>query len=233
MATVMTNSAHLRYRGGSSNKEYHLYMLQHSEPGKASYYTVHSEYGRAGRPLSQHDDKTKSPWGLSAAAAASLFDKVLSEKVRKGYQSDGRGPRPHTWTPPSAPEPRSPVAPAPASPEAPDWADAASAKLMDAIVERRDNDPAFCEAETELGTWYKELTATPQGRGLAGILADYAVNAQDGLADALEWCDSNGRAGPLLEGLSSGMKLSLAAASGGASPKLLQAMAKEARFPRH
>lgn len=75
--------ASLYYTSGSSDKEYHA-QLEQSGTG----YLVNFQYGRRGGAL-QDGTKTKAPVTLDTAIEA--FDKLIKEKMAKGYTMDTGG----------------------------------------------------------------------------------------------------------------------------------------------
>ena len=75
--------ASLYYTSGSSDKEYHAQIEQ-----SGSGYVVNFQYGRRGGAL-QDGTKTKAPVTLDKATAE--FDKLIKEKMGKGYTMDTGG----------------------------------------------------------------------------------------------------------------------------------------------
>lgn len=76
MTTI--DSADLFYKDGSSDKEYHLQLVEES-----GSYLVNFQYGRRGSTL-QSGCKTKEP--VSLDKARKVFDKILVEKTSDGYR---------------------------------------------------------------------------------------------------------------------------------------------------
>jgi len=74
----VTNSASLYYKAGSSDKVYNA-TIEEQDKG----YVVNFSYGRRGSAL-RSGSKTSSPTDLSEAK--SIFDKLIKEKVCKGYK---------------------------------------------------------------------------------------------------------------------------------------------------
>lgn len=81
--TQPTKLASLYYTSGSSDKEYHA-QIEMSGAG----YVVNFQYGRRGGAL-QEGTKTKAPVSLDKAEAE--FEKLLKEKMAKGYTMDTGG----------------------------------------------------------------------------------------------------------------------------------------------
>lgn len=69
--------ADLFFQEGTSNKEYHL-QLEESGSG----YVVNFQYGRVGNAL-QSGTKTATP--VTLPEAEKIYDKLLKEKLGKGY----------------------------------------------------------------------------------------------------------------------------------------------------
>jgi len=67
----------LYFKEGSSDKEYHLQLVE-----KNGKYVVNFQYGRVGNALK---DGTKTPTPVSLEDAENIYDKILKEKVAKGY----------------------------------------------------------------------------------------------------------------------------------------------------
>lgn len=74
-------STSLYFCQGSSDKEYHLQLIQVNDG-----YIVNFQYGRKGSSL-QSGTKTSSP--VSLEAAEKVYGKLLNEKLGKGYQENG------------------------------------------------------------------------------------------------------------------------------------------------
>lgn len=93
MTAVLTafvkESISLFYVGGTSDKEYHLYLCQHDD-GK---FSVHAEYGKRSSPNQSHDKTAAGR--LSRRSAKSVYDKQRDAKMADGYQPlpDPRPPR--------------------------------------------------------------------------------------------------------------------------------------------
>lgn len=81
--TQPTKLASLYYTSGSSDKEYHAQIV----PSGAGFL-VNFQYGRRGGAL-QDGTKTKAPVSLDKAIDA--FDKLIKEKMGKGYTMDTGG----------------------------------------------------------------------------------------------------------------------------------------------
>lgn len=76
-------SASLSYRGGSSDKVYHV-QLESKDDG----WVVNFQYGRRGNTL-QAGTKTSSPTAYDKAKK--IFDKLVQEKKSGGYTESGEG----------------------------------------------------------------------------------------------------------------------------------------------
>jgi predicted DNA-binding WGR domain protein len=78
-------SADLFFQEGSSDKEYHLQIIELKEGG----YVVNFQYGRRGGPL---QSGTKTPEPVSLPEAEKIYEKLKNEKTNKGYEeaADGR-----------------------------------------------------------------------------------------------------------------------------------------------
>ena len=72
-------SRSLYYKKGSSDKEYHIQIMEHS----SGLYHVTFQYGRCGSRL-QRGTKTDHPTSLDQAK--DVFNEVLNEKLKKGYK---------------------------------------------------------------------------------------------------------------------------------------------------
>ena len=72
----------LRYVGGSSDKVYHLHLVQ-----QGAGWLVNFEYGRYGSTL-QSGTKTKAG-PVAYADAKKIYDKILKEKTSEGYKPIG------------------------------------------------------------------------------------------------------------------------------------------------
>jgi bifunctional non-homologous end joining protein LigD len=70
----------LRYQSGTSDKEYHVQL----EP-KGHGYVVNFQYGRRGSALTCG---TKTPLEVTRAQAQDIFNRLVKEKVAKGYKMD-------------------------------------------------------------------------------------------------------------------------------------------------
>jgi predicted DNA-binding WGR domain protein len=79
-AATVVESIHLEYHSGSSDKEYHLYLLDHG-----GQFTVHAEFGRRGKA---HQRSEKGTF-RTRFSAQQMFSKFESEKRGKGYSSMG------------------------------------------------------------------------------------------------------------------------------------------------
>jgi bifunctional non-homologous end joining protein LigD len=71
-------SISLYYKDGSSNKEYHTQMVK-SDKG----VVVNFQYGRVGNAL---QTGTKTPTPVSEVEAEKIYDKLVKEKIGKGYK---------------------------------------------------------------------------------------------------------------------------------------------------
>lgn len=67
----------LYFKEGSSDKEYHVQMVK---SGKG--VVVNFQYGRVGNTL---QTGTKTPTPVSEEEAEKVYDKLVKEKMRKGY----------------------------------------------------------------------------------------------------------------------------------------------------
>lgn len=67
----------LYFKEGTSDKEYHLQLVQ--EKGKC---LVNFQYGRVGNELKSG---TKTPIPVSTEEAEKIYEKILKEKLAKGY----------------------------------------------------------------------------------------------------------------------------------------------------
>lgn len=67
----------LYFKEGSSDKEYHVQMVK---SGKG--VVVNFQYGRVGNAL---QSGTKTPVPVSEEEAEKVYDKLVKEKMRKGY----------------------------------------------------------------------------------------------------------------------------------------------------
>lgn len=76
-------SLSLFYSEGTSNKEYHVHLLQ-----KEDKWVVNFSYGRRGQAL-KADTKTKEP--VEYAVAKKAYDKIVKEKTEKGYSTSETG----------------------------------------------------------------------------------------------------------------------------------------------
>src|SRR5580704_7587130 len=76
-ANMQTERAELYFRQGSSDKVYHL-QLENAE----DKWSVHAQWGRRGSAL-QSDVKAN---GMTYEEAKRVYDRILREKVGKGYQ---------------------------------------------------------------------------------------------------------------------------------------------------
>ena len=74
--------ANLFFQEGNSNKEYHLQLIKYE-----NLYSVTFQYGRRGSAL---NDGTKIA-GVTLEAAQKVYNKVLNEKLGKGYQEASSG----------------------------------------------------------------------------------------------------------------------------------------------
>lgn len=78
MSEPIIHQISLYFREGSSNKEYHAQVVQ-----GAQGYRVDFQYGRVGQAL-KAGTKTAKP--VSIDAAKKIYDKLVAEKVSKGYR---------------------------------------------------------------------------------------------------------------------------------------------------
>ena len=105
MTTIQ--EASLYFCSGTSDKEYHL-QLVHGEGG-SNGYSVNFQYGRRGSAL---NEGTKIS-GVTLQAAQKVYNKVLNEKLGKGYQEQSG-----TTAPRMAPAAAAPRAiPTPSAPQ--------------------------------------------------------------------------------------------------------------------
>lgn len=81
---MIINQASLYFQDGSSDKEYHLQLKEVVSKG----YTVNFQYGRRGSAL-KDGTKTSQPVGLDEARK--IYEKILAEKVGKGYRPGDTG----------------------------------------------------------------------------------------------------------------------------------------------
>ena len=75
---MKNRSARLYFREGSSDKVYEVDLV-----GSGTAWTVNFAYGRRGNSLTTG---TKTPQPVVFATAERLFDKIVNEKLAKGYQ---------------------------------------------------------------------------------------------------------------------------------------------------
>jgi len=68
----------LYFKEGSSDKEYHIQLKQ---LGKGFF--VNFQYGRVGNTLTPG---TKTPLGVSEPEAEKIYNKLVKEKMGKGYR---------------------------------------------------------------------------------------------------------------------------------------------------
>jgi bifunctional non-homologous end joining protein LigD len=87
MNTPTITATSLYFREGNSDKEYHVAV----EP-KGEGYIVTYAYGRRGSNLTTG---TKTPHIVTLAQANALHDKLVREKVAKGYQPNGESKAPY------------------------------------------------------------------------------------------------------------------------------------------
>jgi hypothetical protein len=73
--------ADLYFQEGTSDKEYHLSLTSNDKDN--SVWLVFADYGRVGRKL-KRDFKGE---GLEYEDAKALYDRVLNEKLKKGYKT--------------------------------------------------------------------------------------------------------------------------------------------------
>ena len=73
----MSKKISLFFKEGTSDKEYHAQL----EP-KGSGFVVNFQYGRRGRALTAG---TKTPNPLPQDKAEKIYDKLVQEKMAKGY----------------------------------------------------------------------------------------------------------------------------------------------------
>lgn len=81
---MIINQASLYFQDGSSDKEYHLQLKEVVSNG----YTVNFQYGRRGSALK---DGTKTPQPVGLDEARKIYEKILAEKVGKGYRPGDTG----------------------------------------------------------------------------------------------------------------------------------------------
>ncbi len=74
--------ASLYYTQGSSDKEYHVTLDQHGD--STSLFFVNFAYGRRGSTL---NTGSKTPAPVPLAEAQKIFDKLVAEKMAKGYRT--------------------------------------------------------------------------------------------------------------------------------------------------
>ena len=79
----LIKSTNLYYKEGSSDKVYRIALNEHVEG-----FTVDFEYGRRGNSLAK-GSKTPSPTTLDKATT--IYGKLLTEKLGKGYVEDSTG----------------------------------------------------------------------------------------------------------------------------------------------
>ena len=73
----------LYFKDGSSDKEYHTQIVP-----KGPLYTVEFQYGRRGGTLKSG---TKTPQPVSLSEAQDIYDKLVQEKLNKGYSTGQSG----------------------------------------------------------------------------------------------------------------------------------------------
>ena len=78
---MQSESVSLYFKEGSSDKEYHAQLESHD-----GGWTVNFQYGRRGSAL-RADSKTPQP--LPYEEAKKIYDKVVREKIGKGYRPLG------------------------------------------------------------------------------------------------------------------------------------------------
>jgi bifunctional non-homologous end joining protein LigD len=74
---MQTERAELYFRQGSSDKVYHLQLEKENDQ-----WSVHAQWGRRGSSL-QSDVKAN---GVAYEEAKRVYDRILREKMGKGYQ---------------------------------------------------------------------------------------------------------------------------------------------------
>ena len=74
-------TVHLEYKDDRSDKEYNIFLTD-----TQSGFTVDFSYGRTGNPAST-GTKTNSP--VDKESAEKIFDKLMAEKMAKGYKPSG------------------------------------------------------------------------------------------------------------------------------------------------
>lgn len=77
----LVKQSHLFFREGNSDKEYIIELLKHTE----ELFSVNFKYGRRGAVLKE-GTKTEKP--ITLAAAELIFNKLETEKRKKGYLSE-------------------------------------------------------------------------------------------------------------------------------------------------
>jgi hypothetical protein len=176
----LERSISVYFVGGTSNKEYHLYMCRHSD----GTYSVHSEYGSRGNP-NRTDDKTKSG-RVSRFSANEIFNEVEDEKRSKGYKNLPvlRSPTkvPSGATVAAAPTPT----PAPAADLRHTQLSAALALFMKAQPDVESaGDDALKELSKRVGLSKVRALSADVKNMLKAILGDMACMSQDYVDDAL------------------------------------------------
>lgn len=74
--------ADLEFIEGSSSKEYHVQMVKSGDK-----FLVNFQYGRIGNTLISG---TKTPTPVSEEEAEKIYNKLLKEKMGKGYKESGK-----------------------------------------------------------------------------------------------------------------------------------------------
>ena len=87
---TMTRSISLQFKQGGSDKVYHV-QLNKIPPG----WVVNFQYGRRGNALTAG---TKTAVPVELAEAESIYDKIVAEKIGKGYIVVGSGSQSHVGT---------------------------------------------------------------------------------------------------------------------------------------
>lgn len=85
-STRLVESASLAYCQGTSDKVYHLQLVQIQKDeslGPSEIYVVNFQYGRRGKAMTT-GTKTASP--VTISEAKHIFRKLLREKLDKGYE---------------------------------------------------------------------------------------------------------------------------------------------------